>query len=397
MLIASVPTFQHSLTWTAPQALGDLGAITGLALVSNSLGSHLLVASAGTLFTPGHLLRIFEPFGAAAVNSLTVPQGSYSDLVLKDLDNNGEPECLTVRTGISSNGVIAVNWGPDFSYMITQPTLIVPRSVSAIDLDGDGIQDDVAVTGVSLQGAEPMVFLDWTVGSFGVTMTFGQSAGALACAAWNPTSQGPSLLQIAANGRIQSMANWSGAHFESQSNLTTQLGFHALKSGKLRVVGTASHATATDGFVALNHLQGTVWVMHTALPHRSHPVAGTGCPSGSLTMSFVGKPVLGDPSFSIMASGGPPLANGFLIVHFPATPTLPTVLPVAGCGLMLLGPNYLLVNHQFDAMGGATQGVPVPHLIELLAAEYGVQWVVPTMIAGAFEFSPAWIVRFGEY
>jgi hypothetical protein len=48
-------------------------------------------------------------------------------------------------------------------------------------------------------------------------------------------------------------------------------------------------------------------------------------------------------------------------------------------------------------MGGATQGVPVPHLIELLAAEYGVQWVVPTMIAGAFEFSPAWIVRFGEY
>jgi hypothetical protein len=64
---------------------------------------------------------------------------------------------------------------------------------------------------------------------------------------------------------------------------------------------------------------------------------------------------------------------------------------------MLLGPNYLLVNHQFDAMGGATQGVPVPHLIELLAAEYGVQWVVPTMIAGAFEFSPAWIVRFGEY
>jgi hypothetical protein len=114
-------------------------------------------------------------------------------------------------------------------------------------------------------------------------------------------------------------------------------------------------------------------------------------------MSFVGKPVLGDPSFSIRATGGPALANGFLIVHYPSTPTLPTILPVAGCGLMLLGPNFLLISHQFDAMGAAAQDLPVPQFIDLLAAEYGVQWVVPTMVPGVFEFSPAWLVRFGEY
>jgi hypothetical protein len=395
--LGGIPTFNFIATNIPATGTGPLGAIVGLGLVRNVLGTHLLVASQGSIFYGGQLLRIEDPFGSAIPHTLTPAGGSFAAMSLSDLDQDGLLECLAVRNGAALGGFLLVLSGNDFSTVQTSTTLVVPTSVTATSLDGDALTNDVAVTGVGLPGAAPDLFLNWSPGGFASRTTFGQAAGALSSAAYSGGSGGPSVLLLNAEGRIVTLSSWSGQHFGSSVTLQSQSDIHALHTAPLRHMGPANLPSSALSLVGVQRALGRVVVMNQAISHRLQAIPNTGCAVGGLTMTFTGRPVLGDPSFAIRAVGGPPNSNGFLLVHFPSAPLIPAVTTGGGCGLMLLGPQWILVSTTLNSNGSGVLPLPVPQIPALLLVEYGVQWIMPAASPGVYELSEGWLLRFGEY
>ena len=373
------------------------GAISAAAFINLPSGPSLVVTTSGSLFGQGQVVRIKNVMTSATQHPVALPPAHYTNLLVTDLDVDGSGEVLVCGTDTNSQGILGIASGNSLNSTTTTALSLIPHSVSVLSLDADGMENDIVVSGMGFSSMTPLVLRNFSSSGYAGPLPLGALPGAMAVESWHfqGGTLGAALLGL--DGNIYRLSDWASTAYTSVHQLTTGGTYVDITSADLQVMGGIGNSCDGHELVAVARATGMVRILRIGVPHRLVKYPGTGCANPTLQMTFTGKPILGDQTFAIHATGGPPSSSGYLLVHVPTGPATPVILFSGLCGLLLNGPNYILFPATLDSFGAYDVPIPVPYQNNLLCQDYSIQWVFPTMIPGDWEFSSAWMVRFGEY
>lgn len=379
------------------------GALDGVAVLGTGAAAEVVCAGAGSLSFPGFVKRVSAPLGSVTVGGALTVGGTFHRVLVADLDGDTNLDIIATNPSSGADGGVHVFAGPTYAPAVGSPFAaagVLPRTLAVLDLDGDTITDDLAVSAVGFGSGGVRLLLDYSAGAgFGGSHDPGLSLARDVATGDFDGDSVPDLVALDGAGVAQLLTGWSGASFLAPTPLPL-----AAAQGTVLVTGQFSSTTFPgdrDEIVAfaLSSDQFAVW--HDYLPAQSSVIAGTGCPPGAsfATASLSTDPVLGELSIVIGLDGATPFSLVFLSAQVAAPQGVaPSVMTVSGCGLaMSSGPIYQY-NSFTDGLGSAGLLSGAPNDPELIGLGYVLQWGIldgGPLLSG-LTVSDALYVVFGE-
>lgn len=394
--VLGVPVWSSAASWTPTQPGGE-GPVRGLAFQNTGAVPCMVVATEGASPGTGSVHRIDDPLGAPSDSILPAPSLSYGDLRIEDLDGDGWPEIALAGVDGGGAGFLQILYGPSYSAFFSSPVQVSPARIAALDLGSPFQGLDLLPCGAGSGQAPHQAFVNWAGSSFGGTASIGQIVTSKSAASIRLSGQGPGAAIVAGDGSLLLLLDWAEGGFSNMADPGAAGPFHDVAAGVLRSLGAAGAGHGYPSVVVSKPAAGQVHLLHQAVPHRIQDVPAVDCNGTGLHLGFSGRPVLGNATFAIHASGGLPFTTGFLAVFTPPPGAASTTIPAGTCHALLYGPAFILIPATLDHQGAATFYVPVPSSTGLLFQDYSLQWIFPAAGGAFFDLSPASIVRFGEY
>lgn len=377
----------------------DLNTILGasvnpvaLAIVPGTPG-EVWVALAGSLF-PGHLLRITDPAGSPVV-SVIASGGSFNDVTVGDFDSDGDPDVAAANTSTGAAGGLHLFLNDGIGgFSSSGPVLLAGigggiTSVAAGDLDGDGFDNDLAVSYVPVSGpftglggtaavldASSPVVTTLRTSVAGRSAVIGRFGGAIGRR---------DVMEVQAFGAVRSHIDFDAGAFDLAADLDGALGGFTgpdvlrLSAGDLLPTSLpcAWRVGDLDELIAVSQTTSSVYIVDFSEWALAPEAVAAADGDAGVLFTTTGSPTLGDATFSIGIEGAAPFASALLVVQDQSTGYAAVTPLAAGTGTVIdfLDP-FLMIPMILDAAGDATLPVPIPSDPALGCLALGAQWAV---------------------
>ncbi len=348
-----------------------------IALAAGKIGTDnkddLVAAVARTPFLAGKVLYFDHAAGTpTALKGLSDP----ADLVLSDMDGDGDLDLVAAQTGSNPGIFLLANQGGTFSSSPAGPFSLgvsspIQVNLEVADLDRDGHPDVIA-------GVTPMI--SFPLKPSEVRVLFGTKG--LSLQASTGVFSGKGFLKVRAGDSL-------GNGFMDVFVLDLADGVVAVLEDMSPTRRTFSRtawicpSTAPRG-LAVGDLDGngddeavvtSFSTKDVSITSFTAPPAavtfGTGCPgvAGTPAIETLGNPILGNLSFQVGLSSAAPWTAAVLL----ASSTIEGTLEVGSCQVVVLGPAVSNLAGT-DGAGKAVLPLPIPLEPTLLGASAYFQW-----------------------
>ncbi len=398
-------TIALSLTMASPISVDNSvspGAIAGCAVRGSGMSASVVCAAAGSFVVDGFAAEITTPLTAPVVGTALLAGGSFTDVVVHDLDNDGSLDLLLANNSAGPSGGLHVLLGPTLTPATGSPYVAggPPRTLAALDLDGNGIRSDVATSSLDLSGGGVRLWIGFGMSGFTSNQALGFSLARDVAAGEFDATAGEDLAVLDGAGNLTRHVGWTGMAFglSHPVQVSRSAGFRIEAS---EFTPAAPGLCATDE-ISVTHFAAdlvSVWRLRRLFETRS--VALTGCPTtGPLSqVALSEEPLIGRTSLLVRLSNATPLSLAFLVIGV-QTPIggTPSTATTGGCGYVQFTTDYSQYLTFTSLTGGADLPAGIPLDPCLIGQEFNLQWAVLDggPILSAITVSNAVTVRIGE-
>ncbi|MAG56608.1 MAG: hypothetical protein CMJ83_09990, partial [Planctomycetes bacterium] len=380
------------------------GAIADVAILGTGGTGSIICAGAGTFTVAGFIDQITDPMGSPALAGQLVSGGSFSSVVVGDIDGDTNDDIIAANSSTSASGGVHVLDGSSaFAPATGSPFAagVTPNDLTLCDLDGDTTTDDVAVASLNFTAGGVRILPDYVAGAgFGTTVNPGLTLARSVAAGNFDVVIGDDLAVLDGIGNLIRLEGWDGSAFVTQTATSTTEGAGVdVVSGQL--TQGALGLCDTDEVVT-SHLSTdlvNVWRLRRVFAMTA--VANTGCPFAAPTalISLSGEVVIGASNFTIDLSGASVLSMAFLVAtaNSPLGST-PSVDTTSGCGVASSSGALAQFFTFTDVLGAATIPAGIPNDPCLVGVEFLLQWGILDggPLLSVLTVSDAVVVTIGE-